>query len=75
MNRLSFGVQSLVGSVLGSLGRHHSAANVYRAVEYAADAGFARSYSVDLIYGAAGERLADWQAKREQLKASIEGLD
>jgi oxygen-independent coproporphyrinogen-3 oxidase len=69
VNRLSFGVQSLNAGVLASLGRHHSPAGVFGAVAAAADAGFAESYSVDLIYGAAGERLEDWRATLDAVVA------
>jgi len=68
VNRLSFGVQSLQTPVLAALGRHHSAAAASAAVAAAADAGFAESYSVDLIYGAVGERLEDW---RDTLQAVL----
>src|SRR5258708_2109839 len=60
VDRLSFGVQSMVPHVLASLGRTHDPANVERAVELARDAGFAR-LNVDLIYGTPGEAAADWQ--------------
>ena len=60
VNRLSFGVQSMVPHVLASLGRTHDPANVRRAVAFARDAGFAR-VSVDLIYGTPGESPDDWQ--------------
>jgi oxygen-independent coproporphyrinogen-3 oxidase len=60
VTRLSFGVQSMVPHVLAALGRQHDVRSVQQAVEAAAAAGFADSYSVDLIFGAAGEVLADW---------------
>jgi len=59
VNRLSFGVQSMVPHVLASLGRTHDPANVTSSVEAARDAGF-ESFNLDLIYGAAGEALSDW---------------
>lgn len=62
VTRLSFGVQSMVPHVLAALGREHDPAAVRAAVGHAAAAGFAGRYSVDLIYGAAGESLADWRA-------------
>jgi oxygen-independent coproporphyrinogen-3 oxidase len=62
VTRLSFGVQSMAPHVLRSLGREHQAASVPRAVEAAAEAGFGDSYSVDLIFGAAGESPGDWAA-------------
>ncbi|HWE54361.1 MAG TPA: radical SAM family heme chaperone HemW [Acidimicrobiales bacterium] len=60
VNRLSFGVQSLAPHVLQTLGRSHDPDSVARAVDAAARAGFAGSYSVDLIMGGAGETGADW---------------
>jgi len=61
VNRLSFGVQSMVPPVLASLGRTHDPAGVERAVDGARAAGF-DNFNVDLIYGAAGESAADWAA-------------
>ena len=60
VTRLSFGVQSMVPHVLDGLGRVHDVASVVRAVDLAKATGFA-SWSVDLIYGGAGESLADWE--------------
>jgi oxygen-independent coproporphyrinogen-3 oxidase len=60
VNRLSFGVQSMVPHVLAALGRTHDPANVRHAVQLARDAGF-DSFNLDLIYGAAGETLDDWR--------------
>lgn len=61
VTRLSFGVQSMVDHVLVGLGRSHDPASVRRAVRLAGAAGFADHYSVDLIYGGAGETVADWR--------------
>ena len=58
-NRISFGMQSAVPSVLKTLDRTHTPANVTAGVEAANAAGM-RS-SVDLIYGAPGESLDDWR--------------
>ena len=58
-NRMSFGMQSAVPSVLKTLDRTHTPANVAAGVEAANAAGM-RS-SVDLIYGAPGESLDDWR--------------
>ena len=58
-NRISFGMQSAVGHVLRTLDRRHTPANVEAGVRAADDNGM-RS-SVDLIYGAPGENLADWK--------------
>lgn len=59
VNRVSIGVQSLVGHVLASLGRTHEPANVLQAVAAVNESGIPR-FNLDLIYGAAGESLADW---------------
>jgi putative oxygen-independent coproporphyrinogen III oxidase len=60
VDRLSFGVQSMVSHVLSALGRTHDPANVQRAVELAREAGFTR-LNLDLIYGTPGESPDDWQ--------------
>jgi putative oxygen-independent coproporphyrinogen III oxidase len=60
VNRVSVGVQSMVPAVLLSLGRTHVPANVRRAVDAIREAGIT-SFNLDLIYGGAGERLADWE--------------
>lgn len=60
VTRLSIGMQSAVPHVLAALDRTHEPSNVRTAVEAARDAGLA--VSVDLIYGAPGESLADWEA-------------
>ena len=59
VTRLSFGVQSMVDHVLAGLGRAHDPASVAAAVAMARAAGFA-SFNLDLIYGGAGESVADW---------------
>ena len=58
VTRLSIGVQSMDPEVLRSLGRTHDPANVYRAAEAAHEVGI--GFSVDLIYGAAGESVDQW---------------
>ncbi len=68
VNRLSFGVQSMVDRVLLGLGRTHNRANVARSVRLAFDAGF-DSVNLDLIYGGAGETLADWHETLEAVCA------
>jgi putative oxygen-independent coproporphyrinogen III oxidase len=62
VTRLSFGVQSMVPHVLAALGRQHDVPSVARAVGAAAAAGFRDCYNVDLIFGAVGETLSDWEA-------------
>ncbi len=68
VNRLSFGVQSMVPRVLASLGREHDPANVRRCVELAGSFGL-DSFNLDVIYGAAGESLADWRHTLEEVLA------
>lgn len=60
VTRMSIGMQSAVPHVLAALDRTHRPENVETAVAAAKDAGLA--VSVDLIYGAPGESLADWEA-------------
>jgi oxygen-independent coproporphyrinogen-3 oxidase len=64
VTRVSFGVQSMAPHVLAALGRTHDPAAVERAVAAARDAGF-DNFNLDLIYGGAGETLADWQRTLE----------
>jgi oxygen-independent coproporphyrinogen-3 oxidase len=64
VNRCSFGVQSMRPAVLAALGRTHDPGNVARAVAAARDAGL-ENLNVDLIYGAAGEALGEWDATLE----------
>lgn len=67
VNRVSIGVQAMVGHVLVSLGRTHDPSNVERAVNAARDAGIT-SINLDLIYGVHGESLDDW---RQTLESTI----
>jgi len=57
--RISLGVQSLDGEILGVLGRHHAPLQARAATEASRTAGFG-SVSIDLIYGAAGETIESW---------------
>lgn len=59
VNRISLGVQSMVPSILASLGRHHDPDNVRSAVEMVRAAGIDR-LNLDLIYGAVGETVEEW---------------
>jgi putative oxygen-independent coproporphyrinogen III oxidase len=61
VNRVSLGVQSMATHVLGALGRQHDQRNVYRAVEAVRAVGLS-TFNLDVIYGAAGESVADWEA-------------
>lgn len=68
VSRISLGVQSLAGHVLRALGRSHDPDNVARAVDAIRAVGF-DSFNVDLVYGAAGESVADWRATVEGVLA------
>ncbi len=57
-NRISFGMQSAVPSVLKVLERTHNPDNVAKAVGMAREAGF-NEINLDLIYGTPGESIAD----------------
>ncbi|MGA1298164.1 MAG: radical SAM family heme chaperone HemW [Ilumatobacteraceae bacterium] len=59
VNRISFGVQSMQGHVLASLGRTHDPDNVRRGVDAARGIGL--SFNLDVIYGAHGETVEDWE--------------
>ena len=59
VTRMSIGMQSAVPHVLAALDRTHDPAGVATAVAAARSAGL--DVSVDLIYGAPGESLADWE--------------
>ncbi|MFM1957476.1 MAG: hypothetical protein RLZ41_875, partial [Actinomycetota bacterium] len=65
-NRISFGMQSAVPSVLATLERTHNPENV--ALGVAAAQGLGLNTSVDLIYGAPGETLEEW---RHSVEAAI----
>ena len=70
VNRVSLGVQSMATHVLGTLGRRHDQRNVERAVDAVRTVGVP-TFNLDVIYGAAGESLADW----EHTVRSIVALD
>src|SRR5690606_34808030 len=59
VTRLSIGMQSAVPHVLAALDRTHDPERVATAVAAARRAGL--DVSLDLIYGAPGESLADWR--------------
>jgi oxygen-independent coproporphyrinogen-3 oxidase len=64
INRISFGMQSAVPSVLAVLDRTHDPARVPKVMGWARDAGFDQ-VSLDLIYGTPGETLDDWKSSVE----------
>lgn len=65
-NRVSFGMQSAVPSVLKTLERTHNPDSLPIVVSAAKEAGL--QASVDLIYGAPGETLEEW---RQSLDAAV----
>lgn len=70
VNRVSIGVQSMATHVLGALGRQHDQRNVERAVAAVHTVGLP-TFNLDIIYGASGETLSDW----EHTVTSIGALD
>jgi len=67
--RVSFGMQSAVSHVLATLDRVHSPGRPQQCVAEAKAAGFAH-VSLDLIYGAPGESIADWVASLDAALAA-----
>lgn len=68
VTRLSFGVQSMVPTVLEALGRAHTPGTVEQAVSWARSAGF-ESFNLDIIYGGAGESVDDWARTLDRVLA------
>jgi len=68
VNRVSVGVQSMSPHVLEALGRTHDPDNVRRTVEAIREVGMP-SFNLDVIYGAAGERIADWEETMREVVA------
>lgn len=60
VNRISMGVQTFNEKLLKKIGRKHTAADVYRAIEAFQTAGIT-NISVDLINALPGETLADYE--------------
>jgi oxygen-independent coproporphyrinogen-3 oxidase len=59
VNRLSLGVQAFTPASLRRLGRHHSVERAVRAVDQARRAGIPH-LNLDLMFGAPGQTMADW---------------
>lgn len=73
VNRITFGVQSLDPTILGSLGRSHDATAAIQAISGARHLGF--SVGADLIFGTPAESLQSWRATAETtLSAGIDHL-
>jgi len=60
INRLSFGVQSVIQSELTLLEREHDFATVVEAVAMARQAGLG-NFNLDLIYGVPGQTITSWE--------------
>lgn len=60
INRISFGVQSVIQAELALLEREHDFAAVIEAVAMARQAGLT-NFNLDLIYGVPGQTLASWE--------------
>lgn len=58
VNRISFGVQSLIDSQLKGLGRRHNGVTAVNSIETAAKCGF-ENISADLMLGTEGQRIED----------------
>jgi oxygen-independent coproporphyrinogen-3 oxidase len=56
VNRISFGVQAFDDELLRRLGRFHDAADAYRSIALAREAGFA-NISIDLMFGLPGQTM------------------
>jgi oxygen-independent coproporphyrinogen-3 oxidase len=69
VNRLSFGVQSLVDREAAATGRSHTRAVVLRDLERVRSAGL-RNLSIDLIAGMPHQTAASWQESLEVLAAT-----
>ncbi|MBP5455658.1 MAG: radical SAM family heme chaperone HemW [Paludibacteraceae bacterium] len=67
VNRISMGVQSFRDEDLRLMGRRHSVAQVYSAVEAIRRAGI-ENVSIDLIYGLPGQTMEAW---RENLSKAV----
>ncbi len=60
VNRLSLGVQTLNPVFMKELGRDHSVSSAYDAFQLVKESGF-QNINLDLIFGAPGQKLSDWQ--------------
>jgi putative oxygen-independent coproporphyrinogen III oxidase len=72
VNRLSFGVQSLVDREAAATGRFHTRAVVWKDLERVRSAGL-RNLSIDLIAGMPHQTAASWQESLDVLSAT--GVD
>jgi oxygen-independent coproporphyrinogen III oxidase len=66
VNRISFGIQTLIDRELKELGRRYSGEQAKRAIDDARGAGF-DNISADLMYGIPGQSLDSWRQNLEQI--------
>ena len=60
VNRISMGVQTFSSTFMDALGRKHPVDKIYQAYQWIRDAGF-QSVNLDLLFGAPGQTLEDWE--------------
>lgn len=65
VNRISMGVQTFNPTFMDALGRKHPVEKIYQAYQWIRDADFP-SVNLDLLFGAPGQTLADWEADLAQ---------
>ena len=65
VNRISMGVQTFNPIFMDALGRKHPVEKIYQAYQSIRDAGF-QSVNLDLLFGAPGQSLKDWESDLAQ---------
>ena len=60
MNRISLGVQTFNPKFMDALGRQHPVEKTFQAYQWIREAGF-DSVNLDLLFGAPGQSLQDWE--------------
>ncbi len=68
VNRLSLGVQTFDQKFMSELGRNHNVESALKAYQLLRSAGF-ESVNIDLLFGAPGQDLSDWQ---EDLRKAVD---
>jgi oxygen-independent coproporphyrinogen III oxidase len=69
VTRVSIGVQSFDEAVLAGLGRMHTTAQVYAAIDAARKAGF-ENLNLDMMFALPGQTLEEWEADLKQAIAA-----
>ena len=65
VNRISMGVQTFNPTFMDALGRKHPVEKIYQAYQWIRDTGF-QSVNLDLLFGAPGQSLKDWESDLAQ---------